>query len=61
MSLFGNKPKFCDETLTCKVCGKPFIYPADQQEFYVSKGITVKPSKCPDCTRKYREAMKQKP
>ncbi len=51
MSLFGNKPKFCDETLTCRICGKPFVYPAEQQEFFAAKGVTAKPTTCPECKK----------
>ena len=30
---------FVDETLTCKDCGKEFIFSAGEQEFYAEKGF----------------------
>ena len=43
---------FVDETLTCKDCGKEFIFSAGEQEFYAEKGFENKPVRCRDCPRR---------
>lgn len=40
-----------DITLTCKDCGKEFVFTAGEQEFYAEKGFTNKPVRCADCRR----------
>jgi len=40
---------FSDETLMCRDCGKEFAFTAGEQEFYASRGLLNKPSRCPDC------------
>ena len=35
---------FQDKTLTCKECGKEFIFTAGEQEFYAEKGFENEPS-----------------
>lgn len=42
---------FQDKTLTCRDCGKDFIWTAGEQEFYEQKGFTNAPLRCPDCRR----------
>jgi DNA replicative helicase MCM subunit Mcm2 (Cdc46/Mcm family) len=37
-----------DKTLTCKDCGKDFVWTAGEQEFYASKGFN-EPQRCPEC------------
>lgn len=44
-----------DKTLTCKDCGQEFIFSANEQEFYASKGFENEPGRCPSC----RAARKQ--
>ena len=44
-----------DKTLTCKDCGKEFIYTEGEQAFYKEKGFENEPQRCPDC----RKARKQ--
>lgn len=39
---------FQDKTLTCKDCGKEFIWTASEQEFYASKGFQNAPVRCPE-------------
>ena len=46
---------FVDETLTCKDCGKEFIFSAGEQEFYAEKGFENKPVRCRDCREKSRD------
>lgn len=38
-----------DKTLTCKDCGKEFVFSSSEQEFYAQKGFTNEPLRCPDC------------
>ncbi|HAF31374.1 MAG: zinc-ribbon domain containing protein [Anaerovibrio sp.] len=47
---------FVDETLTCKDCGKEFIFSAGEQEFYAEKGFENKPVRCRDCRDKRRRS-----
>ncbi len=44
-----------DKTLTCKDCGQEFVFSANEQEFYASKGFENEPGRCPSC----RAARKQ--
>lgn len=46
---------FQDKTLNCKDCGKDFVFSANEQEFYASKGFENEPGRCPEC----RAARKQ--
>ncbi len=38
-----------DKTLTCRDCGRQFVFTAGEQEFYAQKGFTNQPSRCPEC------------
>ena len=38
---------FQDQTLTCRDCGKDFVWTASEQEFYASKGFQNAPVRCP--------------
>ena len=40
---------FQDQNLTCRDCGKPFVWTASEQEFYQSKGFQNAPVRCPAC------------
>lgn len=40
---------FQDKALTCKDCGKEFIWTVSEQEFYQQKGFENAPVRCPDC------------
>lgn len=44
-----------DKTITCKECGKEFIFTASEQEFYAEKGLLNEPQRCKEC----RAARKQ--
>jgi CxxC-x17-CxxC domain-containing protein len=39
---------FTDKTLTCSDCGQEFIFSAEDQEFYASRGFT-EPKRCRSC------------
>jgi len=38
---------FQDQTLTCRDCGKGFVWTASEQEFYQQKGFQNAPVRCP--------------
>lgn len=46
-----------DRKITCKDCGKEFIFTVGEQEFFKEKGFENDPVRCPDC-RKARKAEK---
>lgn len=40
---------FEDKVLTCRDCGREFVFTASEQEFYAEKGFTNEPGRCPEC------------
>ncbi len=40
---------FVDKTLTCKDCGREFLFTVSEQEFYAEKGFENEPGRCPEC------------
>ena len=40
-----------DETLTCRDCGKEFVFTASEQAFYAEKGFQNKPRRSPQRER----------
>jgi len=45
-----------DKTLTCRDCGREFVFTTGEQEFYLSHGLQNEPSRCPECrTTRRRE------
>ena len=46
-----------DKTLTCKDCGREFIFTAGEQEFFSERGFSD-PSRCPDCRRANKDAKR---
>jgi CxxC-x17-CxxC domain-containing protein len=44
--------EFTDRTLKCGVCGKDFVFTADEQLFFHAKQFTNDPKKCKDCRAK---------
>jgi CxxC-x17-CxxC domain-containing protein len=47
---------FVDRTLTCRDCGREFIFSAGEQEFYQSRGLQNEPRRCPECRAARRAA-----
>lgn len=47
---------FNDKVLSCKDCGREFVFSASEQEFYAEKGFTNEPGRCPEC-RSARKAQ----
>jgi hypothetical protein len=48
-----------DKKLTCKDCGKEFVFTVGEQEFYQSKGFENEPTRCADCRRAKKEQHNQ--
>ena len=46
---------FEDKTLTCTDCNQEFVFSADEQELFQTRGYTNEPKRCNDC----RNARKQ--
>lgn len=46
-----------DKVLTCRECGKEFVFTAGEQEFYASRGLMNQPGRCPDCRATRRQRM----
>jgi CxxC-x17-CxxC domain-containing protein len=40
---------FQDKSIVCADCGATFIFSAQDQEFYQTKGYTNEPKRCPAC------------
>ena len=38
-----------DQIITCKECGKEFVFTANEQAFYAEKGFTNEPQRCKAC------------
>ena len=49
---------FQDKTLTCKDCGREFVFTAGEQEFYAEKGFTNEPQRCKECRNARKNAGK---
>lgn len=41
--------EFQDKVLTCRECGREFLFSAGEQAFYEEKGFQHQPSRCKDC------------
>lgn len=53
--------EFQDKPLTCKDCGKEFIFTSGEQTFYQEKGLKNVPTRCKDCRiNSKRDRMTQK-
>ena len=46
-----------DKKITCKDCGKEFIFTVGEQEFYKEKGLDNEPKRCKEC-RNRRKATR---
>jgi CxxC-x17-CxxC domain-containing protein len=50
---------FQDKTLQCFDCDTTFIFSADEQRFFQSKGYTNEPKRCPSCRRARKERQQR--
>jgi len=41
--------EFSNKDLTCRDCGKTFVFSAGEQEFFSAKGLVNEPKRCPNC------------
>ena len=48
---------FEDKVLTCRDCGREFVFTAGEQEFYASRGLQNQPGRCPECRSARRQRM----
>jgi hypothetical protein len=46
-----------DKNLTCKDCGKEFVFTTGEQEFYTGKNFPD-PMRCPDCRKAKKESKR---
>ena len=47
-----------DKNITCKDCGKDFLFTEGEQQFFKEKGFENDPVRCPEC-RKSRKNQKR--
>lgn len=47
-----------DKELTCKECGKPFLFTEREQEFYKEKQFQNEPQRCPECRKARKQAIR---
>ena len=40
---------FDDRVLTCRDCGREFVFTSGEQEFYQSRGLQHEPRRCSNC------------
>ena len=45
----GLERVYQDRSLTCRDCAEEFLFSAGEQAFFVSKGLTNDPQRCPSC------------
>lgn len=43
---------YTDKSIPCVDCGAPFIFSANEQEFYAQKGFSNEPKRCKNCRDK---------
>lgn len=46
-----------NKTLVCKDCKEDFIWTVGEQNFYSSKGLKNKPTRCKECRKKNRQKV----
>ncbi|WP_028306956.1 zinc-ribbon domain containing protein [Desulfitibacter alkalitolerans] len=49
---------YTDKNLSCKDCGKEFVFSSSEQEFYAEKGFENEPGRCPECRSAKKAQMK---
>ncbi|HLI27771.1 MAG TPA: zinc-ribbon domain containing protein [Chloroflexota bacterium] len=40
---------YTDKQLTCRECGRAFVFTAGEQAFFAEKGLVHQPQRCPEC------------
>lgn len=46
---------YSDKNLSCRDCGKEFVFTSGEQEFYATRGFQNEPSRCPECRSARKE------
>lgn len=46
---------FQDKNLTCRDCGKEFVWTSGEQEFFAQKGFDKPPIRCFSCRKKKKD------
>ncbi|MGB4309845.1 MAG: zinc-ribbon domain-containing protein [Candidatus Cloacimonadaceae bacterium] len=49
-----------DKTLTCKDCGKEFVFTEGEQDFYREKGLQNEPQRCLECRKAKKAAYRNR-
>ena len=49
--------EYSDLTITCKQCGKDFIFSEDEQDFYKTMGFST-PQRCKSCRSKQKQSAR---
>lgn len=49
--------EYSDLTITCKQCGKDFIFSEDEQDFYKTRGFST-PQRCKSCRSKQKQSAR---
>ena len=49
MDSIRHDTQFQDRLLTCLDCGQDFTFTAGEIRFYLAKGLTLYPKRCPEC------------
>jgi CxxC-x17-CxxC domain-containing protein len=47
---------FPDKVLSCRDCGRDFVFTSGEQEFYRTRGLVNEPRRCPECRNARRQA-----
>ena len=47
---------YTDKSIPCIDCGAPFIFTANEQEFYAQKGFSNEPKRCKICRDKRKNS-----
>lgn len=44
-----------EKVLTCRDCGREFVFSVSEQEFFAEKGFSNLPGRCPECRSARRQ------
>ena len=52
---------YVDKVLTCRDCGREFVFTAGEQEVYAQRGLMNEPRRCYDCRQARRQGDGARP
>jgi len=61
VSSLPGSVKLADKTLVCRDCGKQYVFTSGEQAFYLEKGLTHEPQRCPACRSNRRRERNGQP